>query len=105
MLLCGFEKFDEYFVRIDILERLFLEIISSDTIKSSKIELVPKMLNLLGCNRDDFLKLIKKMNYNVSLENDKYFFKYSPIKKISKKSKDKFQKDNPFAALKQLNIK
>ena len=105
MLLCGFEKFDEYFVRIDILERLFLEIISSDTLKSSKIELVPKMLNLLGCSKDNFLKLIKKMNYNVSLENDKYFFKYNPVKKIKKKNKGKFQNDNPFAALKQLNIK
>ncbi len=105
MLLCGFEKFDEFFVRIDILERLFLEIISSDTIKSSKIELVPKMLNLLGCSKENFLKLIKKMNYNVSLENDKYYFKYNPIKKINKKTKGKSQNDNPFAALKQLNIK
>ncbi len=105
MLLCGFEKFDNYFVRIDILERLFLEIISSNTIKNSKIELVPKMLNLLGCSKDNFLKLIKKMNYNVSLENDKYFFKYSPSKKINKKNKNKFQNDNPFAALKELNIK
>ena len=85
--------------------RLFLEIISSDSIKNSKIELVPKMLNLLGCNKENFLKLIKKMNYNVSLENDKYFFKYSPTKKINKKSKDKFESDNPFAALKELNIK
>ncbi len=105
MLLCGFEKFDDYFVRIDILERLFLEIISSDTIKNSKIELVPKMLNLLGCSKENFIKLIKKMDYNVSLENDKYFFKYRPSKKINKSNKNKFQSDNPFAALKELNIK
>ncbi len=105
MLLCGFEKFDEYFVRIDILERLFLEIISSGNTKGDKIELVPKMLNLLGCSKENFLKLIKKMNYNVSLENDKYFFKYSPNKKTNKLTKSKFQSDNPFAALKQLNIK
>ena len=105
MLMCGFEKFDEYFVRIDILERLFLEIIGSDTKKSSKIELVPKMLNLLGCSRENFLNLIKKMNYNVSLENNKYFFKYNPIKKFNKKTKIKFGNDNPFAALKGLNIK
>ena len=45
------------------------------------------------------------MNYNVSLENDKYFFKYTPVKKIDKKNRGKFQNDNPFAALKQLNIK
>jgi len=105
MLLCGFEKFDEYFVRIDILERLFIEIIGSETIKNNKIELVPKMLNLLGCSRDNFLKLVKKMNYNVSLENDKYFLKYNPNKKINRKSKDTFQSDNPFAALKELNLK
>ena len=45
------------------------------------------------------------MNYNVSLENDKYYFKYSPNKKIYKQTKSKFQNDNPFATLKQLNIK
>ena len=61
MLLCGFEKFDDYFVRIDILERLFLEIINSNTVKNSKIELVPKMLNLLGCSKEKFIKLIKKL--------------------------------------------
>ena len=105
MLLCGFEKFGKYYVRIDILERLFLEIIGSDSYKNNKIELVPKMLNLLGCSKENFLKLIKKMNYNVSLENDKYFFKYAPIKKINAKTKNKFQSDNPFAALKELNIK
>ena len=105
MLLCGFERFDEYFVRIDILERLFLEIISSDTIENSKIELVPKMLNLLGCSKENFLKLIKKMNYNVSLENNKYYFKYKPVRKINKKTRGNFKNDNPFSALKQLNIK
>ena len=105
MLLCGFEKFDDYFVRIDILRKIIFRNNKLRSIKNSKIELVPKMLNLLGCNKENFLKLIKKMNYNVSLENDKYFFKYSPIRKINKKNKDKFQSDNPFAALKQLNIK
>ena len=30
MLLCGFENFDNYFVRIDILERLFVQIINSN---------------------------------------------------------------------------
>ena len=105
MLLCGFEKFDGYFVRIDILERLFIEIIGSKSVKNNKIELVSKMLNLLGCSRDNFIKLIKKMNYNVSLENDKYFLKYNPNKKINRIPKDKFRSDNPFAALKELNLK
>ena len=105
MLMCGFERFDDYFVRIDILERLFLEIISSDQGKNNKIELVPKMLNLLGCTKDNFIKLLKKMNYNVSLENDKYFLKYSPVKKIRKKTNNKLLSDNPFAALREMNLK
>ena len=46
MLLCGFEKFDNYFVRIDILERLFMQIINSnaeaETINAAKIELTVK---------------------------------------------------------------
>ena len=36
MLICGFEKFDNFFVRIDILERLFLQIINSDKEKKKK---------------------------------------------------------------------
>ena len=37
MLLCGFEKFDNFFVRIDILERLFLKIIENTKDKMFKI--------------------------------------------------------------------
>ena len=36
MLLCGFENFDKYFVRIDILERLFVQIINSNKTKKLK---------------------------------------------------------------------
>ena len=38
MLLCGFEKFNNFFVRIDILERLFMQIINSDTEKIKKLK-------------------------------------------------------------------
>ena len=31
MLLCGFEKFNNFYIRIDILERLFVQIINSNT--------------------------------------------------------------------------
>ena len=51
MLLCGFENFDYYYVRIDILERLFVQIINSNNDKDKDIKLVPEMLNLLGCSR------------------------------------------------------
>ena len=60
MLLCGFEKFDNFFVRIDILERLFVQIINSGSEENKEIKLIPEMLNLLGCSKDNFEKLIKK---------------------------------------------
>ena len=41
MLLCGFEKFDNLFVRIDILERLFMQIINSNTEQNKEIKVVP----------------------------------------------------------------
>ena len=41
MLLCGFENFDNYFVRIDILERLFVQIINSDSDKGKEIQASP----------------------------------------------------------------
>ena len=47
MLLCGFEKFNNFFVRIDILERLFMQIINSETDKNKEIKMVPEMLNLI----------------------------------------------------------
>ena len=48
MLLCGFEKFDNYYIRIDILERLFVQIINSDIKEKKEIKMIPEMLNLLG---------------------------------------------------------
>ncbi len=105
MLLCGFEKFDNLFVRIDILERLFIEIINSNENKLDKIQLIPKMLNLLGCNKESFVKIIKLMGYKVFEEKNEIFFKYKPFKKIKKSLDLKFKKDNPFEALKQLDLK
>ena len=105
MLLCGFEKFDSFFVRIDILERLFIEIINSNENKSDKIKLLPKMLNLLGCDKESFVKVIKLMGYKVFDEKNETFFKYKPFKKIKKSLDLKIKKDNPFEALKQLDLK
>ena len=58
MLLCGFENFDKYYVRIDILERLFIQIINANPENKKETKLVPEMLNLLGCSKDNFLKLM-----------------------------------------------
>ncbi len=104
MLLCGFEKFDNFYVRIDILERLFIKIID---IKNEKdIKLMPEMLNLLGCKKEDFLKLIKKMNYHSYEKNQETYFRYSPIKNSKKQFTSKIlNKENPFSILKNINFK
>jgi ATP-dependent RNA helicase SUPV3L1/SUV3 len=104
MLLCGFEKFDNYFVRIDILERLFVQIINSSPQKDNEIKLVPEMLNLLGCSKNNFIKLIQKMNYKVLEKNEDLFFKYMPKKKSKKPFVKKNNKENPFDILKNLNL-
>jgi len=104
MLLCGFEKFDNYFVRIDILERLFMQIINSGSVENKEIKLVPEMLNLLGCSKDNFKKLIQKMNYKITEKNENLFFKYTPQKKNKKSFNKKINKENPFEVLKNLNL-
>ena len=104
MLLCGFENFGSYYVRIDILERLFVQIINSDPEKGKEIKLVPEMLNLLGCSKENFKKLIEKMNYKI-LEKDKdIYFKYSPQKQIKKSFKKISSLNNPFKVLKDLTF-
>ncbi|MDA9731091.1 helicase-related protein [Candidatus Pelagibacter sp.] len=104
MLLCGFEKFKNFYVRIDILERLFVKIINSDSDKSKEIKLIPEMLNLLGCSKENFKKLIIIMNYKVTDRHGEIFFKYLPNKRIKKIHDKKESKENPFNILKNLNL-
>tara|TARA_B100000674_G_scaffold496767_1_gene528065 strand:+ start:726 stop:3206 length:2481 start_codon:yes stop_codon:yes gene_type:complete len=109
MLLCGFEKFKNFFVRIDILERLFIMILNSNKDNQNKyqeVKLMPEMLNLLGCNKESFLKLLKHMDYKIFEKNDDIFFKYAPLRKKLKKNKNKINlNDNPFIKLAELNLK
>ena len=104
MLLCGFEKFDSLFVRIDILERLFMQIINTDTKDNKEIKMIPEMLNLLGCSKDNFKKLLQKMGYKIFDKENETFFKYTPIKKFKKDSIKKIDSENPFRVLKNLNL-
>ena len=104
MLLCGFENFDNFFVRIDILERLFVQIINSNSEKGKEIKLIPEMLNLLGCSKDNFKRLIEKMSYK-TIEKDKdIYFSYSPKKQIKKTFKKIDSSSSPFKVLKNLNF-
>ncbi len=109
MLLCGFENFGTTYVRIDILERLFIMIFNSNKINQNKlkeIKIIPEMLNLLGCSKENFLKLLKNMNYKTYEKNDDVYFKYIPMKKGFKKNKKNINlTDSPFSKLIQLNLK
>ena len=104
MLLCGFEKFDNFFIRIDILERLFMKIINLSADENKEIKLIPEMLNLLGCNKDNFKKLLNSMGYKVREKNEEVFFKYTPQKNNKKVFTQKTTKENPFGVLKNLNL-
>ena len=104
MLLCGFEKFENFYVRIDILERLFMQIINSNSEKEKEIKMKPEMLNLLGCNKENFKKLLKNMNYNVFEKDNDVFFKYVPKKTKQKNFTKKSKKESPFGVLKNLNF-
>ena len=105
MLLCGFEKFANFFVRIDILERLFMQIINSNLEEKKEVKLVPEMLNLLGCNKENFKKLVSAMGYKVSEKENEIFFKYIPVKNYKKTFEKKNVKENPFKVLKNLNLR
>jgi len=104
MLLCGFEKFNNFYIRIDILERLFMQIINSNTEEKKETKMVPEMLNLLGCKKDNFKKLLNSMGYKVREEKDELFFKYSPQKVTKKILHKKSEKESPFGILKNLNF-
>tara|TARA_A100001234_G_scaffold206086_1_gene202280 strand:- start:481 stop:1749 length:1269 start_codon:yes stop_codon:yes gene_type:complete len=106
MLLCGFEKFDDIYVRIDMLERLFLLIFNSEKDKKKEVKVKPEMLNLLGCSRENFNKLLKKMDYKIYQKEKDIFIKYIPSKKkVFKKYDKKNNSNNPFNVLNQLNLK
>ena len=102
MLLCGFEKFDKFFVRIDILERLFMKIINSESSKEIKVS--PEMLNLLGCSKENFKKLLQNMGYKLTEKKDEVFFRYFPKKTNKKVFNEKSVKESPFKILKNLNL-
>ena len=102
LLLCGFERFRDYFIRIDILEKLFINIIDKSVDRKFKIS--AEMMNLLGCSKENFYKLMDLMNYKKSRETDTYYFA-GEIRKNKEKTIIKNNKTNPFSKLLALNIK
>ena len=101
LLLCGFEKFNNFFVRIDILEKLFIKII--DNTKNRKFKINSEMMNLLGCSKENFYKLMTYMNYKKDKMIDTYIFQGE--KRTKRKLIKIDKKENPFNKLLALNIK
>ncbi len=101
LLLCGFEQFKEFYVRIDILEKLFLKIIENT--KDKKFKINAEMMNLLGCSKENFYKLMSYMGYKKDKEEDIYVFLGE--KKRKKKIIRFDKKENPFNKLLSLNLK
>ncbi len=101
LLLCGFEKFKSFFVRIDILEKLFIKILNNT--KNREFTINAEMMNLLGCTKENFYKLMTFMDYKKGKSEDVYIFKGD------KKKSNKFikfdKKENPFKKLLSLNLK
>ena len=103
MLICGFEKFKNFYVRIDILERLFIKIIENT--KGKEVKLQSEMMNLLGCTKENFLKLLVLMDYKYKEKNKEIFFQYKPFrKKAFEKLKKVNKDDNPFNILNNVNF-
>ena len=82
LLICGFENFDNFYVRVDILERFFLKIIESTKDRMFKVD--SSMINLIGCNKENFFKLMELMLYKRKTikKNKEEFFVYQPRSKL-----------------------
>ena len=104
LLLCGFENFENFYIRIDILERLFLKIIEKT--KNGMFKIESNMVNLIGCSNENFYKLLKLMQYKRRLtKNDKEFiFIYQP-KYTQKKTAHKPKGKSPFDKLSEIRFR
>ena len=81
-----------------------MQIINSNPEKQKEIKMIPEMLNLLGCSKENFKKLLKKMNYKVTEKNNEVYFKYIPKKMKNKNFEKSNKKESPFGVLKNLNL-
>jgi len=107
LLVCGFENFNKFYVRVDILERLFLKII--DNTKDGAFKIDSDMINLIGCSKENFYKLLDLMQYkpkkNKDVNEDLFVYKPKYLKKDNKKRNTRNNKDNPFEKLTELRFR
>ena len=107
LLICGFENFDKFYIRVDILERLFLKMIEGSKNGLHKID--SDMINLIGCTKENFFKLLELMEYKRKKIKDskEEFFIYKPKfeREKRKKNDQKISNDNPFDKLSELRFR
>ena len=107
LLICGFENFNKFYVRVDILERLFLKIIEKT--KEGLFQIDSDMINLIGCKKENFFKLLELMEYKAKkVKNSKenfFFYKPKYVKKKQEKIARNNNKDNPFDKLSEIRFR
>ena len=106
LLICGFENFGEFYIRVDILEKLFIKIIENS--KNNTFKINSDMINLIGCSKENFFKLLQLMQYRPEKVGDKKeeFFSYKPkFNKYKNKKSNKDNKDNIFSKLSELRFR
>ena len=92
---------------MDILERLFLKIIEST--KDGLFKIDSDMINLIGCSKENFFKLLKLMHYFSKKDKGSKdeLFAYKPKSnnnnRVKKDKKD--NKNNPFEKLSEIRFR
>ena len=107
LLICGFENLGKFYIRVDILERLFLKIIEDE--KDGIFKIDSDMINLIGCTKENFFEILELMEYKrKKIQGDKEeFFIYKPkfAREKGKKNDKKVSKDSPFDKLSELRFR
>jgi len=106
-LICGFENFQKFYIRVDILERFFLKIMENS--KNGAFKINSDMINLIGCNKENFFKLLELMEYksknSKNKEEQSFIYKPKTTKNKRLKKIEKLSNDNPFKKLSELRFR
>ncbi len=74
--------------------------------KEGKFKIDSDMINLVGCNKENFYKLLELMEYVKSkTNNEEEFFAYKPKYIKNKKITKKKNTSNPFDKLSELRLR
>ena len=95
-------------ILINFIERFFLKIIEQSK-ETGMFKIDSDMINLIGCSKENFFKLLELMEYRPKKISDSKdeFFVYKP-KFISNKNEQKskkINKDSPFDKLSELRFR